>query len=115
MKKRKIKVLQQLQLGVQKQLISRPFDHSGSVFGQRQHGYPNRSRSTRAVGHDESESPVTVSQNTQFPLTATEPALDLITRVAAACRHILLNGHYTFQSGGKMTDLDTLVAGLDFG
>ena len=57
-----------------------------------------------------------MSQNNQFPLTATEPALDLITRVpAAAWRHILLNGHYTFQSGGKMTDLDTLVAGLDFG
>jgi hypothetical protein len=57
-----------------------------------------------------------VSQNTQFPLTAAEPALDLITRVpAAAWRHILLNGHYTFQSGGKMTDLDILLAGLDFG
>jgi hypothetical protein len=57
-----------------------------------------------------------VSQNTQFPLTAAEPALDLITRVpAAAWRHILQNGHYTFQSGGKMTDLDILLAGLDFG
>jgi hypothetical protein len=30
----------------------------------------------------------------------------------AAWRHILLNGHYTFQSGGKMIDLDAL-AGLD--
>ena len=68
------------------------------------------------TGHDPPESPVTVSQNTQFPLTATEPALGLITRVpAAAWRHILLNGHYTFQSGGKMIDLDTLLAGLNFG
>ncbi len=30
-----------------------------------------------------------------------------------AWRHILLNGHYTFQSGGKMIDLNTLLAGLD--
>jgi hypothetical protein len=29
----------------------------------------------------------------------------------AAWRHILLNGHYTFQSDGKMIDLDALVAG----
>lgn len=43
-------------------------------------------------------------------------ALELITRVsAAAWWHILLNGHYTFQSGGKMIDLDTLLAGLDLG
>lgn len=32
---------------------------------------------------------------------------------SAAWRHILLNGHYTFQSGSKMIDLDTLLAGLD--
>jgi hypothetical protein len=32
-----------------------------------------------------------------------------------AWRHILLNGHYTFQSGGKMIDLDTLLAGLKLG
>ena len=43
-------------------------------------------------------------------------SLELITRVSpAAWRHILLNGHYTFQSGGKMIDLDTLLAGLDLG
>ena len=35
--------------------------------------------------------------------------------VAGAWRHILLNGHYTFQSGGKMIDLDALLAGLDLG
>ncbi|SOO09572.1 hypothetical protein XFF6970_40056 [Xanthomonas citri pv. fuscans] len=31
----------------------------------------------------------------------------------AAWRHILLNGHYTFQSDGKMIDLDALVAELE--
>ena len=40
----------------------------------------------------------------------------LLTRISpAAWRHILLNGHYTFNSGGKMIDLDTLLAGLDLG
>ena len=41
-------------------------------------------------------------------------AVAMITRMSpAAWRHILLNGHYTFQSGGKMIDLDALLAGLD--
>ena len=41
-------------------------------------------------------------------------AVALITRISpAAWRHILLNGHYTFQSGGKMIDLDSLLAGLE--
>jgi len=41
-------------------------------------------------------------------------AVALITRMSpAAWRHILLNGHYTFQSSGKMIDLDALLAGLD--
>jgi len=31
----------------------------------------------------------------------------------AAWQHILLNGHYTFHSNGKIIDLDTLVAGLE--
>jgi hypothetical protein len=31
----------------------------------------------------------------------------------AAWRHILLNGHYTFQSDGKKIDLDTLLAGVE--
>ena len=43
-------------------------------------------------------------------------AVALITKISpAAWRHILLNGHYTFQSGGKMIDLDALVAGLALG
>jgi len=41
-------------------------------------------------------------------------AMALITKISpVAWRHILLNGHYTFQSGGKMIDLDALVAGLE--
>ena len=43
-------------------------------------------------------------------------ALALITQISpAAWRHILLNGHYTFQNDGKMIDLDALVAGLELG
>ena len=43
-------------------------------------------------------------------------AVALITLMSpAAWRHILLNGHYTFQSGGKLIDLDALLAGLDLG
>lgn len=43
-------------------------------------------------------------------------AVALITKISpAALRHILLNGHYTFQSGGKMIDLHALVAGLELG
>ena len=29
--------------------------------------------------------------------------------------HILLNGHYTFHSDGKVIDLDAIVAGIDLG
>jgi hypothetical protein len=32
-----------------------------------------------------------------------------------AWRHILLNGHYTFQSDGKLIDLNALVEGLELG
>ena len=40
--------------------------------------------------------------------------LELITKMSpAAWRHILLNGHYTFHTDGKMIDLDAIVAGLD--
>ena len=47
---------------------------------------------------------------------ANSNTLALITQISpAAWRHILLNGHYTFQSDGKMLDLDALVAGLKLG
>ena len=43
-------------------------------------------------------------------------ALALITQMSpAAWRHILLNGHYTFQNVGELIDLDALVAGMEFG
>jgi hypothetical protein len=32
-----------------------------------------------------------------------------------AWQHILLNGHYTFQSSNEMIDLDVLVAELKLG
>ena len=53
---------------------------------------------------------------TKYEASANAKVLALITQISpAARRHILLNGHYTFQSDGKMIDLDALVAGLDLG
>ncbi|MCP4302345.1 MAG: recombinase family protein [Gammaproteobacteria bacterium] len=43
-------------------------------------------------------------------------SLTLIMRMSpAAWRHILLNGHYTFRSDGKIIDLGAIVAGLELG
>ena len=51
---------------------------------------------------------------TKYEMSGNTKAVELITRISpAAWRHILLNGHYTFQSGGKIIDLDALVVGLD--
>ena len=53
---------------------------------------------------------------TKYEASGNAKAVALITQMSpAAWRHILLNGHYTFQSDGKMIDLDALVAGLDLG
>jgi TnpA family transposase len=53
---------------------------------------------------------------TKYETSGNTKALALITQISpAAWRHILLNGHYTFQSDGKMIDLDALVAGLELG
>ena len=53
---------------------------------------------------------------TKYEASANAKVLALIPQISpAAWRHILLNGHYTFQSDGKMIDLDALVAGLDLG
>ena len=53
---------------------------------------------------------------TKYETRGNDKAVGLITQISpAAWRHILLNGHYTFQSGGKMIDLDVLVAGLELG
>lgn len=43
-------------------------------------------------------------------------AAALITRISSEVwRHILLNGHDTFNNGGTIVDLGTLLAGLDLG
>jgi TnpA family transposase len=53
---------------------------------------------------------------TKYEATGNTKVLALITQISpAAWRHILLNGHYTFQSDGKLIDLDALVAGLELG
>ncbi|OOW75223.1 transposase [Xanthomonas cissicola] len=53
---------------------------------------------------------------TKYEASGNANALALIIQMSpAAWRHILLNGHYTFQSDGKMLDLDALVAELELG
>ncbi|MCE3605731.1 Tn3 family transposase [Massilia sp. P8910] len=53
---------------------------------------------------------------TKYEADGNTKAVALITQISpAAWRHILLNGHYTFQNGGEMIDLDTLLAGLKLG
>jgi len=49
----------------------------------------------------------------RFEGSGNTKALSQIMKMSpVAWRHILLNGHYTFQSDGKMIDLDALVANL---
>ncbi|ENJ5949296.1 Tn3 family transposase, partial [Salmonella enterica] len=51
---------------------------------------------------------------TKCESTGNSKALSVLTQISpAAKRHILLNGHYTFQSDGKVIDLDVLVAGVE--
>ncbi|MBE9401953.1 Tn3 family transposase [Acinetobacter albensis] len=53
---------------------------------------------------------------TKYEASGNAKAVARITQISpTAWRHILLNGHYTFQSNGKLIDLDTLVAGLELG
>ena len=53
---------------------------------------------------------------TKYEAIGNAKALALITQMSpAAWRHILLNGHHTFQSDGKLIDLDALVAALVLG
>ena len=53
---------------------------------------------------------------TKYEANGNAKAVELITQLSpAAWRHILFNGHYTFQSGGKMIDLATLLDGLELG
>ncbi|HCS6432190.1 TPA: Tn3 family transposase, partial [Escherichia coli] len=42
--------------------------------------------------------------------------IEALARISpVAWQHILLNGHYTFQSSNEIIDLDELVAGLKLG
>lgn len=51
---------------------------------------------------------------TRYEASGKAKALALITSMSpAAWRHILFNGHYTFNTDGKMIDLDAIVAALD--
>jgi len=53
---------------------------------------------------------------TRYEASGNAKARALITQISpTAWRHILLNGHYTFRSDGKLIDLDAIVAGLDIG
>ncbi len=53
---------------------------------------------------------------TKYEASDNTKVLALITQISpAAWRHILLNGHYTFQCNGKMIDLDALGSGLELG
>ena len=53
---------------------------------------------------------------TRYDVSGNPKALALITQISpAAWRHILLNGYDTFHSGGRVIDLDAIVAGLDLG
>ncbi|EIL95684.1 Tn3 family transposase, partial [Rhodanobacter sp. 115] len=53
---------------------------------------------------------------TKYEATGNAKAVAMITQISpAAWRHILLNGHYTFQNNGKMIDLDALVAEVELG
>lgn len=50
---------------------------------------------------------------TKWEASGNAKALARLTQISpAAWRHILLNGHYTFQSDNKI-DLDALIAGLE--
>ena len=64
---------------------------------------------------DRGEGPAILSRLlTKCEATGNAKALAALTQISpAAWRHILLNGHYTFQSDGKVIDLDALVAGVE--
>jgi hypothetical protein len=53
---------------------------------------------------------------TRYEANVSAKTLALITQISpTAWRHILLNGHYTFQNDGKLIDSDALVEGLELG
>jgi TnpA family transposase len=53
---------------------------------------------------------------TKYEVTCNAKALALIKKISpTAWRHIHLNGHYTFRGNGQVVDLDSIVAGLEWG
>jgi hypothetical protein len=54
---------------------------------------------------------------TNYGASGNAKALALVKKLAAAWRHIHLNGHYTFRGNGQLIDLDAIaiVAGLELG
>jgi hypothetical protein len=52
----------------------------------------------------------------RYEANGNSKALKLITQMSpVAWRHIMMNGHYTFQNDEKMIDIDAIVTGLDLG
>jgi hypothetical protein len=53
---------------------------------------------------------------TRYETRGSAKARVLLTQISpAARRHILLHGHYTFHSDGKLIDPDAIVESLDLG
>jgi TnpA family transposase len=53
---------------------------------------------------------------TKYEAAGNAKALALIKKISpTAWRHIHLNGHYTFRGKGQVIDLDSIVAGLEWG
>ncbi|TPG87753.1 Tn3 family transposase [Pseudomonas caspiana] len=53
---------------------------------------------------------------TKYEASDNIKALEWLAQISpAAWRHILLNGHYTFHSEGRLIDLDAMIEGLDLG
>ncbi len=53
---------------------------------------------------------------TKYEAAGNAKALACIKKISTtAWRHIHLNGHYTFRGNGQVIDLDSIVAGLEWG
>ncbi len=53
---------------------------------------------------------------TKYEASDNTKALGWLAQISpVAWRHILLNGHYTFNSEGKLIDLDIMIEGMDLG
>lgn len=53
---------------------------------------------------------------TKYKAAGNAKALTFIKKISpTAWRHIYLSGHYTFRDNGQVIDLDSIVAGLEWG